>query len=162
MLRRRRDPLVLALRMLSSSSSSYSANPKPLLYLPCTSPIPRLSVFHHHHCSSFSFSRCLPRTQSMTISRCFFSGPIDLIPLSQNHEPGSNDPDSQSLVVVSFYKFADFPDYARLRTPLKELCQELVHVYLLFLFLMVGLLHLCLAFSAFNAINPIHFRLSDS
>lgn len=28
-------------------------------------------------------------------------------------------------MVVSFYKFADFPDYARLRTPLKELCQEL-------------------------------------
>jgi predicted sulfurtransferase len=46
------------------------------------------------------------------ISRCFFSGP--------------NDPlDSQSLVVVSFYKFADFPDHANMRTPLKDLCHQL-------------------------------------
>lgn len=29
------------------------------------------------------------------------------------------------LIVVSFYKFADFPDHAHLRKPLKELCQQL-------------------------------------
>uniref|UniRef100_A0A0D9WF26 Rhodanese domain-containing protein n=1 Tax=Leersia perrieri TaxID=77586 RepID=A0A0D9WF26_9ORYZ len=29
------------------------------------------------------------------------------------------------LVVVSFYRFADFPDHAELRRPLKELCEEL-------------------------------------
>ncbi|KAG9145373.1 hypothetical protein Leryth_008304 [Lithospermum erythrorhizon] len=29
------------------------------------------------------------------------------------------------LIVVSFYKFADFPDHAELRKPLKELCQRL-------------------------------------
>ncbi|PKA66980.1 Rhodanese-like domain-containing protein 7 [Apostasia shenzhenica] len=29
------------------------------------------------------------------------------------------------LVVVSFYKFADFPDHTALRKPLKDLCQEL-------------------------------------
>lgn len=28
-----------------------------------------------------------------------------------------------SLVVVSFYKFADLPDYADMRTPLRELCE---------------------------------------
>lgn len=30
------------------------------------------------------------------------------------------------LVVVSFYKFADFPDHADLRKPLKALCERLV------------------------------------
>ncbi|CAM8897866.1 unnamed protein product [Rhodiola kirilowii] len=33
--------------------------------------------------------------------------------------------ESGVLVVVSFYKFADFPDHAELRKPLKKLCQEL-------------------------------------
>ncbi|KAK9682710.1 hypothetical protein RND81_10G091000 [Saponaria officinalis] len=33
--------------------------------------------------------------------------------------------ESNSLVVVSFYKFADFPDHAELRNPLKLLCQQL-------------------------------------
>lgn len=28
-------------------------------------------------------------------------------------------------MVVSFYKFADFPDHADLRKPLKELCERL-------------------------------------
>lgn len=31
-----------------------------------------------------------------------------------------------SLVVVSFYKFADFPDHATMRQPLKDLCEEVV------------------------------------
>ena len=33
-----------------------------------------------------------------------------------------------TLVVVSFYKFADFPDHADLRAPLKQLCQQLVYM----------------------------------
>lgn len=33
---------------------------------------------------------------------------------------------SSALVVVSFYKFADFPDHAVMRMPLKDLCEELV------------------------------------
>ncbi|KAF8397050.1 hypothetical protein HHK36_018688 [Tetracentron sinense] len=37
----------------------------------------------------------------------------------------TDDSIQQSLVVVSFYKFADFPDHADLRKPLKDLCQEL-------------------------------------
>lgn len=31
-----------------------------------------------------------------------------------------------SLVLVSFYKFADFPDHAAMRQPLKDLCEEVV------------------------------------
>lgn len=41
-------------------------------------------------------------------------------------EPESNESDLGSLVVVSFYKFANFPDHADFRKPLKELCEELV------------------------------------
>ncbi|XP_062156134.1 rhodanese-like domain-containing protein 7 isoform X2 [Alnus glutinosa] len=124
-------PPFLALRMLSSSPS-YSANPRLRLHLLPISPIPHPSLSHHHHHHHYHhplFSnsiRGLPRTQSMTISRSFLSGPATgPIPVSTGSEAGSGDSDSQSLVVVSFYKFADFPDHADMRTPLKDLCQQL-------------------------------------
>ncbi|GLJ12318.1 hypothetical protein SUGI_0188620 [Cryptomeria japonica] len=40
----------------------------------------------------------------------------------QEDSAGDSNP---SLVVVSFYKFADFPDHADMRSPLRELCEEL-------------------------------------
>lgn len=33
------------------------------------------------------------------------------------------------LVVVSFYRFTDFPDHADLRKPLKQLCEDLVRTF---------------------------------
>lgn len=39
---------------------------------------------------------------------------------------GVLDGEAPSLVVVSFYRFADFSDHAAFRRPLKELCKELV------------------------------------
>lgn len=39
---------------------------------------------------------------------------------------GAVDGEAPALVVVSFYRFADFPDHAVFRRPLKELCEELV------------------------------------
>jgi len=39
---------------------------------------------------------------------------------------GVLDGEAPSLLVVSFYRFADFPDHAAFRRPLKELCEELV------------------------------------
>ncbi|KAG2620149.1 hypothetical protein PVAP13_3NG151100 [Panicum virgatum] len=39
---------------------------------------------------------------------------------------GGVDGEAPALVVVSFYRFADFPDHATFRRPLKELCEELV------------------------------------
>ncbi|KAF7088215.1 hypothetical protein CFC21_091346 [Triticum aestivum] len=38
---------------------------------------------------------------------------------------GGAEGEAPALVVVSFYRFADFPDHADLRRPLKELCEEL-------------------------------------
>uniref|UniRef100_A0A7N0TJU3 Rhodanese domain-containing protein n=1 Tax=Kalanchoe fedtschenkoi TaxID=63787 RepID=A0A7N0TJU3_KALFE len=40
-------------------------------------------------------------------------------------ESVSGDKETDMLVVVSFYKFADFPDHADLRKPLKLLCEDL-------------------------------------
>ncbi|KAJ4786053.1 Rhodanese-like domain-containing protein 7 [Rhynchospora pubera] len=40
-------------------------------------------------------------------------------------DSASNGSDHPSLVVVSFYRFADFPDHASFRKPLKDLCEEL-------------------------------------
>lgn len=124
-------PPLLPLRMLSSSSSpssssSYSVNPNPRL-----NPIPpvlkpsRAPFFTNH---SVKISPSL--LQSMTLSSCF-SRPTNSIPVSSlpgtgNRGPDSAVSDSLALVVVSFYKFADLPDHARMRQPLKELCQELV------------------------------------
>lgn len=60
----------------------------------------------------------------MTHSRC---SPGVQIPIACEAE----DIESVSLVVVSFYKFADFPDHAEFRSPLKKLCEELVLDFIL-------------------------------
>ncbi|KAF7830854.1 rhodanese-like domain-containing protein 7 [Senna tora] len=126
MLRSRTHPL-LALRMLSPSSPSSSA--------PCDTKLP--SIFRSSSPNSkFSLSQLPPpplfsnsgnTPRRMTLSRCC-SGVSSPIPISgkpdtKGPEPDSDDP--QSLLVVSFYKFADFPDHAHMRKPLKGLCEEL-------------------------------------
>ncbi|XP_022942932.1 rhodanese-like domain-containing protein 7 [Cucurbita moschata] len=123
MLRYRAPPL-LALGMVSplltsssSSSSSFSSNPNLITFNPSflvLKPSPTLpsllSSFHQKP------------TRSMTHSKCF-SGPSPAVPIPTACE--AQEVDSVSLVVVSFYKFADFPDHAEFRSPLKKLCQEL-------------------------------------
>ncbi|KAJ8771138.1 hypothetical protein K2173_023463 [Erythroxylum novogranatense] len=47
------------------------------------------------------------------------------IPKSSFSDSHSDSSSINTLVVVSFYKFADFPGHADLRKPLKELCQNL-------------------------------------
>ncbi|XP_047322019.1 rhodanese-like domain-containing protein 7 [Impatiens glandulifera] len=63
----------------------------------------------------------------MTISKCLSSSSATsaAIPKMFGIEEDGSTADSDSLVVVSFYKFADFPDHADLRNPLKALCQQL-------------------------------------
>jgi hypothetical protein len=43
---------------------------------------------------------------------------------------GQEEESKASLIVVSFYKFANLPDYEQMRAPLKELCEA--NVSLLF------------------------------
>ncbi|PON48598.1 Rhodanese-like domain containing protein [Trema orientale] len=128
-------PPLLPMRMLSSSSSStlFSLNPNPRLN-PAVKPSSRIPKPSRHSPLSdpikraLSGSRNLP--QSMTLSSRSFSGLADRIPVSNTSEARNPEfeldgSDSETLVVVSFYKFADFPDHARMRQPLKNLCEEL-------------------------------------
>ncbi|XWS65617.1 hypothetical protein CRYUN_Cryun05aG0129000 [Craigia yunnanensis] len=118
-----RSPPLLALRMLSSSSS-LTSNPK--FHLPSTSqPISNLRLK-----TPFSDSCGFSQSQRMTPSNCFSATATDPIPISpldqvQPHCQNPQEPDSLSLVVVSFYKFAGFPNHAALRKPLRQLCHDL-------------------------------------
>uniref|UniRef100_A0A1J3FH91 Rhodanese-like domain-containing protein 7 n=1 Tax=Noccaea caerulescens TaxID=107243 RepID=A0A1J3FH91_NOCCA len=107
-------PSLAAARMLSSpppsqslfsgggvNSSSVGGNSKPELLLFPQSQAQKSTV------------ACSSAGAIATISQCFSS------------IPDSSESDLGSLVVVSFYKFADFPDHADLRNPLKDLCEEL-------------------------------------
>jgi hypothetical protein len=51
---------------------------------------------------------------------------IPNVAASTTVESGLDGLDHPSLVVVSFYRFADFPDHASMRKPLKGLCEEVV------------------------------------
>ncbi|XP_022764877.1 rhodanese-like domain-containing protein 7 [Durio zibethinus] len=126
------SPLLLALRMLSSSSSSSSSltsfNPK--FHLPFTSsqPISNLPLKTRlSNSCGFSQSQRIRMTLSNKRFSATTADPIHISPSdqAQPHCPNPHEPHSNSLVVVSFYKFADFPDHADLRKPLKQLCQDL-------------------------------------
>ncbi|KAL4620678.1 hypothetical protein ACB092_06G172600 [Castanea dentata] len=131
--RRTTSPLRMLLQL---SPLFYCSNPNLLFSTTTTtttsspSPISRASQSHrplflfcNNNIDPLSSSSSSSHTQStMTgISRCFFSAPI----IEPNDDPDPAPEDSQSLVVVSFYKFADFPDHAHMRKPLKDLCQQL-------------------------------------
>ena len=116
--------------LLQLSPLLHCANPNLLL---SPSPISRSRASQSHHplflfCNNniVPLSSSSSHTQSnMTgISRSFFSAPV--IEPNDDPDPNPEGEDSQSLVVVSFYKFADFPDHAHMRKPLKDLCQQLV------------------------------------
>lgn len=116
--RSRRAPLTLRMLLPLYCCANPNPNPNPKLLpspIPTTSPIPKFYhslLFKYSNNTNINLSSSY--TQTMTaISRCFFSGHYDT-------------QDSQSLVVVSFYKFADFPDHANMRKPLKDLCHQLV------------------------------------
>ncbi|CAN7138075.1 unnamed protein product [Brassica rapa subsp. narinosa] len=94
-----------------SNSISTTKNTKPNL-LPTQSQPKTLSSSPLK--STVACSSSGPIRQNMTtVSQCF----------STKQEPVESD--KSSLLVVSFYKFADFPDHADLRKPLKDLCEEL-------------------------------------
>ncbi|CAI9091889.1 OLC1v1026997C1 [Oldenlandia corymbosa var. corymbosa] len=110
-----------AMRPAATRDTSYCKNPN-------------LSILSNSK-TGLSNSQNFP--QLLSPIKCFSSSSsaMNAIPISNSLEPkignteASNDvvPDSllSPLVVVSFYKFADFPDHADLRKPLKELCERL-------------------------------------
>ncbi|KAH9308843.1 hypothetical protein KI387_036754, partial [Taxus chinensis] len=67
----------------------------------------QVEVSHAHAHAHLQYSRAI------AISAC-----------ATRQEESAGD-SNHSLVLVSFYKFADFPDHADMRSPLRELCEEL-------------------------------------
>ncbi|RZC62938.1 hypothetical protein C5167_024687 [Papaver somniferum] len=128
LLRRRRR------RMLSSSSTT-SPNPKfsPSVKIPCAE-MPSTHPHNSNHLPIFSTSNSNPngishhqQQQLTSISKPFVANRVSnqAIPVTTSQSSASEAPPASPLVVVSFYKFADFPDHADLRKPLKNLCQQL-------------------------------------
>lgn len=97
--------------MNPSGIESYTSKPSNL------SPKFDSNFLNHKSVKCFSVT---PATNSVLISG---QSPTEV----ENCETTSGDVSSEStLVVVSFYKFADFTDHADFRKPLKELCEKLV------------------------------------
>ncbi|CAA2980294.1 Hypothetical predicted protein [Olea europaea subsp. europaea] len=114
---RRRASVAAALKMISSTSTP-NANPKltpinPTLNNPTSeSKSSNLPLFADLKNGVFN-------SRNFTLSRCFCS--------ATSSDPTPNVLKTECLlVVVSFYKFADFPEYANFRKPLKQLCEQLV------------------------------------
>ncbi|KAF5736499.1 hypothetical protein HS088_TW14G00642 [Tripterygium wilfordii] len=118
-------PPLLTLRMLLSTPT-FCPNPR-LFLCRANSILCHYHHFNHNRSITLPLFFCLSRSHrsrplDMTVSDCI-SGSANPIPVAGH--PESYVSDSQTLVVVSFYKFADFPDHADLWKPLKELCEEL-------------------------------------
>lgn len=139
----RRTSTLSALRMLSSTPTTL--NPRPNLNREIN-PNHRLINCNMNPSGTESYkkpsnlspkfdSNFLKFHQSLNPVKCFSVTPATNYVLISGQSPTEvgncettdGDVSSEStLVVVSFYKFADFPDHADFRKPLKELCEKLV------------------------------------
>lgn len=119
--RRTLSSSVAALRMLSSSSSQPNPNPSTTKHI---SEIPFKSSNFPLSAPPGSTSQILALSKTFAIS-------TKQVPIAVGEDISETE---CPLVVVSFYKFADFPDHADLRKPLKELCERLVDSPIFFFF----------------------------
>ncbi|CAA0834488.1 Rhodanese-like domain-containing protein 7 [Striga hermonthica] len=121
LLYRRTASSVAALRMLSSSTVSPNPNPSIAAIVGTSMTKPTSEIPSKHPLSGdssrdrLSYRGLVQANILGTASKPITIGPYE--PAGESVEP--------LLVVVSFYKFADFPDHAELRKPLKELCEQL-------------------------------------
>lgn len=92
----------------------------------CSSPIYSKSLISP---SSLHFSAMKASTTTSQKPSPFISNLTLSLSSASDSINSVGDPTSH-LVVVSFYKFADFPDHANFRNPIKQLCQDLVIVIL--------------------------------
>ncbi|KAI3882578.1 hypothetical protein MKX03_010697 [Papaver bracteatum] len=128
--------LLLRRRRMLSSSSTTSPNPKfsSCMKFPCA----EMSSTQPHNCNHLPiFSSAVnsnsngvshhQQQQLTSLSKPFVANRVSNqeIPVTTSQSSASEAPPASPLVVVSFYKFADFPDHADLRKPLKNLCQQL-------------------------------------
>lgn len=83
----------------------------------------------HQHLRLSSTSQFLPDSKLFQISAPRITVGVSGRSLSGDVSSISSEPadgPAPPLMVVSFYKFADFPDHATMRKPLKELCEDVV------------------------------------
>ncbi|PWA98768.1 Rhodanese-like domain-containing protein [Artemisia annua] len=90
------------------SSSSPNPNPSPTM-TPATSSSNPLPSFSNQQINGLKFSSLCSVSNTFTVSG----------------GGGDEEMEMNKLVVVSFYKFADFYDYVDFRKPLKDLCEQL-------------------------------------
>lgn len=118
---------LLSRRMLSSNPKPTSASLYTTMNLnlnsstKTTNLLPLLSNPQIPHINTKTLS---PISNGFSSS----SSSVSANPVSISGISESGDAEELQLVVVSFYKFADFPDHADLRKPLKDLCESLVNV----------------------------------
>ncbi|KAL1349656.1 hypothetical protein HN51_026166 [Arachis hypogaea] len=130
-LRSRTTLLLPPLTMLSPSPPPSAASPTKTTLPSSLSTAPSKPSFHHFPISSTSSnSHTLHSIMSRSNSKWFFSSgntttPIAISEMTRTENPEPESDVDESLVVVSFYKFADFSDHAAMRKALKELCQQL-------------------------------------
>ncbi|KDP21636.1 hypothetical protein JCGZ_03307 [Jatropha curcas] len=105
------------LRMISSSTRIFNPTTQHRRFLLSIKPPSQIPNFFGHCSYRFTHPKFSP--SKMTFLKCF-SVSHDPVPIS-----GTTELNQSTLVVVSFYKFADFLDHANMRKPLKELCEEL-------------------------------------
>ncbi|RRT40744.1 hypothetical protein B296_00058306 [Ensete ventricosum] len=120
------------LRRLSRPSVKPNPNPNPNpsgLRLPMASGAEKTVTPHHHHTLNLSGPNpFIPSPQSLQIAAPRVLSGSRGISSSVAALSSSEAADGPAplLVVVSFYRFADFPDHAAMRQPLKDLCEDLV------------------------------------
>ncbi|KAM7499458.1 hypothetical protein LguiA_023872 [Lonicera macranthoides] len=112
--------------MKSTSSSDTSSRTSKTTPLCANNPNIPFSRFNSpNFCqNSLSFSKCFSATPTTTSPIPILNNTGPATSIEEGKFEDSN-PDSPPLVVVSFYKFADFSDHALLRKPLKDLCEQL-------------------------------------
>ncbi|CAL9119722.1 unnamed protein product [Musa textilis] len=117
------------LRMLSRPSVKPNPNPSGSP-LPMASGAEKTVTPHHHHTLNLSGPNpFIPSPRSLQIAALRVLSGARGISSSVASSSSSEAADGPAplLVVVSFYRFADFPDHAAMRQPLKDLCED-VHV----------------------------------
>lgn len=116
------------LRMLSRPSVKPNPNPNPSGFpLPMASGAEKTMTPHHHHTLNISGPNPLsPRSLQIAAPRVLSGARGISSSVAALSSSEAADGPAPLLVVVSFYRFADFPDHAAMRQPLKDLCEDVV------------------------------------
>ncbi|OAY66827.1 Rhodanese-like domain-containing protein 7, partial [Ananas comosus] len=124
-----------ALRMLSRSSANPNPNPRLLSAMGATATgtgsdgtlaphLPHIPNPSPSPLKSLNLHVAGPRSVLAVRGDPLRSSAIAVASASGFTSGAAGEDAAPALVVVSFYRFADFPDHAAMRQPLKDLCEE--------------------------------------